>query len=112
MPLDLLRCWRGVVGGVRRVRNLACWSRMVFCWASSFWRRVVLSSVMAAACSVAVSSAPSKLLVYSRSACWLAGDKEELMLNGTCGGLLDSNFMSVGISLDSLIKIFSKSLTI
>ena len=50
----------------------------------------MLSRVMAAACSVAFSSAPSKLLVYLRSEWWSAGDKAELMLDGTCGGLLDA----------------------
>ncbi len=49
----------------------------------------VLSSVMAAACLVAVSNAPSKLLVYSSSYWWSTVDKEEEMLGGICGGLLD-----------------------
>ena len=70
--------------------NLACWSRMAICWALSLWRRMVLSSVIAAVCSVAFSNAPSKLLVYSRSEWWLEVDKAELMLGGTCGGLLDA----------------------
>ena len=74
----------------RRTMNLACWSRMAFCWASSFWRRVVLSSVMAVACSVAFSNAPSKLFVYSSSEWWSAVDKAEVMLGGMCGGLLDA----------------------
>ena len=77
MAVGRLRGVRVVVGGVtgawllweRRAMNLACCSRMAFCWASSFCRRVVLSSVMAAACSVAFSKAPSKLLVYSSSEC-------------------------------------------
>jgi len=53
----------------------------------------VLSSVMAAACSVAFSNALSKLLVYSSSEWWSAVDKADEMFGGTCGGLLDARLL-------------------
>ena len=54
---------------------------------------MTLSSVIAAACSVAFSNAPSKLLVYSSSEWWSAGDKVEEMLSNMSGGLLDERLL-------------------
>ena len=101
MEVGLLQGMRGAVGGVmgawlvrkRRAMNVACCSSMAFCKALSFWRRVALSSVMAAGSSVALSKAPSKLLVYSSSEWWPAVDKGDVMLCGTCGGLLDGQLL-------------------
>ena len=54
--------------------NLSCCANVSFCWSSRCWRNVFCVVVIAAACSFALSSSGSRLLVYSIMVCWSEGD--------------------------------------